>query len=198
MAISISASPNVLTEEESTLLRLTISSDEAIPEGGLELTVSSELENALGQFDVFAAQFDNVQFVGVNDNTSGFRIRLQEETGTITLPAFDDEDADSPLDLTFSVEPGEGYTVDESAGSVTLTIEDAEGGMTTPEPEPEPPTTSPSPEPGALQVSLFGGPSYLIEDEGTVSAHAFLATNGVIPEGGLEVSGITPLVARKA
>ena len=110
MAISISASPKVLTEEESTLLTLTISSDEPIPEGGLEVVVSSELENALGQFDVFAAQFDNVQFVGVNDNTSGFRVRLQEETGTITLPAFDDEDADSPLDLTFSVEPGEGYT----------------------------------------------------------------------------------------
>ena len=126
MAISISSSPNVLVEEEGTLLTLTISSDEPIPEGGLELTVSSELENALGQFDVFAAQFDNVQFVGVNDNTSGFRIRLQEETGSITLPAFDDEDADSPLDLTFSVEPGEGYTVDENAGSVTLTIEDAE------------------------------------------------------------------------
>ena len=39
-----------------------------------------------------------------------------------------------------------------------------------------------------LQVSLFTGPDYLIEAEGTVSAHAFLATNGVIPEGGLVVS----------
>ena len=194
MAISISSSPSVLVEEEGTLLTLTISSDEPIPEGGLELTVSSELENALGQFDVFAAQFDNVQFVGVNDNTSGFRIRLQEETGTITLPAFDDEDADSPLDLTFSVEPGEGYTVDENAGSVTLTIEDAEGGMA-PDETPvtdetpvmdETPATD-TPEPGVLQVSLFGGPNYLIEANETVSAHAFLATNGVIPEGGLKV-----------
>mgnify|MGYP001794542922 CR=1 FL=1 len=39
-----------------------------------------------------------------------------------------------------------------------------------------------------IQVSLFTGPDYLIEAEGTVSAHAFLATNGVIPEGGLVVS----------
>ncbi|MEM1311459.1 MAG: hypothetical protein AAGF98_18515, partial [Cyanobacteria bacterium P01_H01_bin.153] len=43
-----------------------------------------------------------------------------------------------------------------------------------------------------LQVSLFTGPDYLIEAEGTVSAHAFLATNGVIPEGGLVVSVDAP------
>ncbi|MEM6716165.1 MAG: PPC domain-containing protein, partial [Cyanobacteria bacterium P01_C01_bin.147] len=39
-----------------------------------------------------------------------------------------------------------------------------------------------------LQVSLFTGPDYLIEAEGTVSAHAFLVTGDVIPEGGLIVS----------
>ena len=43
-----------------------------------------------------------------------------------------------------------------------------------------------------LQVSLFTGPGYLIEDEGTVSAHVFLATNGVIPENGLIVSVDAP------
>ena len=43
-----------------------------------------------------------------------------------------------------------------------------------------------------LQVSLFTGPNYLIEDEGTVSAHAFLATGDVIPEGGLIVSVDAP------
>ncbi|MEL6397642.1 MAG: pre-peptidase C-terminal domain-containing protein [Cyanobacteria bacterium J06626_4] len=43
-----------------------------------------------------------------------------------------------------------------------------------------------------LQVSLFNGPGYLIEAEGTVSAHAFLATGGVIPESGLVVSVDAP------
>ncbi|MBE9215244.1 hypothetical protein IQ247_21700 [Plectonema cf. radiosum LEGE 06105] len=74
MTISISASPNVLIEEEGTLLTLTINSSEPIPEGGLVLTISSELENALGQFDVLATQVENVQILGVNDDTSGFRI----------------------------------------------------------------------------------------------------------------------------
>ena len=43
-----------------------------------------------------------------------------------------------------------------------------------------------------LQVGLLTGPDYLIEGEGTISAHAFLATNGVIPEGGLVVSVDAP------
>ncbi|MEM9274925.1 MAG: PPC domain-containing protein [Cyanobacteria bacterium P01_F01_bin.143] len=43
-----------------------------------------------------------------------------------------------------------------------------------------------------IQVSLFTGPNYLIEDEGTVSAHAFNVTGGVIPEGGLLVSVDAP------
>ncbi|MEL6397650.1 MAG: pre-peptidase C-terminal domain-containing protein [Cyanobacteria bacterium J06626_4] len=43
-----------------------------------------------------------------------------------------------------------------------------------------------------IQVSLFTGPDYLVEAEGTVSAHAFLATNGIIPEGGLIVSVDAP------
>ena len=43
-----------------------------------------------------------------------------------------------------------------------------------------------------IQVSLFTGPDYLIEAEGTVSTHAFLATDAVIPEGGLVVSVDAP------
>ncbi|MEM9219708.1 MAG: PPC domain-containing protein [Cyanobacteria bacterium P01_F01_bin.150] len=43
-----------------------------------------------------------------------------------------------------------------------------------------------------LKISLFTGPNYLIEDEGTVSAHAFNVTDGVIPDGGLVVSVDAP------
>ena len=153
MAISITATPSVLVEEEGTLVTLTLNSNEPIPEGGLVLTVSSETVNALGQFDVLATQPENVQILGVNDDTSGFRVRLNEQTGTITLPVFDDSDQDSPLDLTFSVEPGSGYTVDENAGSVTLSIEDAEGGMTTPPDE----TPDETPDSGLPLVSLNTG-----------------------------------------
>ena len=43
-----------------------------------------------------------------------------------------------------------------------------------------------------VQVSLFGCPDYLIEDEGTVSTHAFLVMDGIIPGGGLIVSVDAP------
>lgn len=42
------------------------------------------------------------------------------------------------------------------------------------------------------KVSLFTGPDYLIEDQGTVSAHAFNVTDGVIPSEGLVISVDAP------
>lgn len=38
------------------------------------------------------------------------------------------------------------------------------------------------------QVNLFTGPDYLIESEETISAHAFLTTDGGLSDGGLVVS----------
>ena len=80
------------------------------------------------------------------------------------------------------------YTIDPSGASSTTIFADEASQLTdTPtEPPVEPPTGPPMSD--TLQVSLFTGPDYLIEDEGTVSAHAFNVTNGTIPEGSLVVS----------
>ena len=188
MTISINAAPIVLIEEEKTQVTFTINSSEPIPAGGLVLTIDSGVENALGQFDLLATQLDNIQLVSLNDDVSGFTIRLTGETGTIILPVADDSDVDSPQNLTFSLEPGEGYTVDENAGSVTVTIEDAEA-ETTPTPTPNP---TPTPDSNLPVVSLITGPDFLVESEGTVSAHVFNVTGGTIPEGGLVVSVNAP------
>lgn len=53
---------------------------------------------------------ENLRLVSVNDDTSGFNVRLSEQTGTLTLPIFDDDVADAIEGLTFTVQPGEGYT----------------------------------------------------------------------------------------
>ena len=126
MTVSITATPTLLIEEEGTQVAITLTSSEPIPPGGLIVDVDSDVENALGQFDLFTTQFENVQLISINDDISGFKVQLNEQTGTITSPVFDDNDADSPQNVTLNVEPGEGYTVDESAGSVTITIEDAD------------------------------------------------------------------------
>ncbi|MEL6166064.1 MAG: peptidase, partial [Cyanobacteria bacterium J06628_3] len=147
MAIGISANPTVLVEEQGTAAVITLTSSEPIPEGGLTVTIDSPTENALGQLDVFAAQFENGRFVRVNDDTSGFDFLINASPATITVPIFDDQDDDAQ-DLSFALQPGEGYTIDPNASSVNLTLTDAESPTPTPEPAPEPaPEPEPEPEP---------------------------------------------------
>ncbi|MGD1917698.1 MAG: amidase family protein [Pleurocapsa sp.] len=141
MTISISASPSVLVEESATHLTITLTSSEPIPNEGLLVSVDSDVANALGQFSLSTSRFDNLELVSINDDISGFTVRLNGQTGTITTPVLDDLDPASPQNLTFIVEPGEGYTVDEDA-VVTITIEDADTAII-PTPDPEVPTFEP-------------------------------------------------------
>ncbi|MEM6755248.1 MAG: hypothetical protein AAF630_20030, partial [Cyanobacteria bacterium P01_C01_bin.38] len=128
MAIGISASPDVLIEEEGTRLTVTLTSSEPIPDGGLVVSLASNLENVQDQFDItgiiFGTAFENAQFAGLNGDT--LNIRIFEQTATLALPIKDDDVPDRVDDFTFRVVPGEGYTVDPNASSATLVIEDAE------------------------------------------------------------------------
>ncbi len=150
MAIGITATPTVLNEEQGTFVTLTLTSTDPVPAAGVDVTVDSGVENALGQFDVFATEFTNVRLLGVTDDTSGFIVRLTGQTGTLRLPVYNDTDADSPQTLSFAVQPGTGYTVDPSASSAAISIEDAESTpIPTPTPTPTPeatPTPTPIPE----------------------------------------------------
>lgn len=183
MAVSISANPTVLVEEEGTVLTITLTSDEPIPEGGLVVTVDSETENALAQLDVFATEFENLRLVGVNDDTSGFSIRLTEQTGTLSLPIFDDDVADAIEGLTFTVQPGEGYTVNESASSISLTLQDAES--TTIEPPPEEPEVPVEPEPSDNTPPVAQSDSYTTAEgeELSVDVDAGILANDSDAEG---------------
>lgn len=161
----------------------------------------------------FGTSFDNSGFYLTIDEGA--------TSASFTIDVFDNEEPDTTLPETFDslveanfslVAPENvseedaadvgtlgDYTVSADAASTTVVFADEESQLTdtaeTPE-NPETPSepTTPDPNSGtdALQVSLFTGPDYLIEDEGTVSAHAFNVTNGVIPEGGLVVSVDAP------
>ncbi|MEM6752873.1 MAG: hypothetical protein AAF630_07890, partial [Cyanobacteria bacterium P01_C01_bin.38] len=168
MAISIFANPTVLIEEDMTEVTITLTSSEPIPADGLIVAIDSPTENALGQFDVFAARFVNGRFTRVNDDTSGFDFLIEASPASITVPIFDDNDDDAQ-DLTFNVLPGQGYTVDSSAGSVTLSLQDAEGA------EPVEPT-----------VSFSATPTIISEADGTALVMNFNVT-GDIPSDGITV-----------
>ena len=209
---------NALVEDLGTALTVRFDLDEPAPAGGLKVYVDSEVEQIINRLDLpgFAASSttENIDFTSfvTNFDNSGFALTIEAGAtfGTFTINVFDNPEPDTFLPETFDgrveaalslrtqdevdvvdqsdiTELGE-YTVDPGAASSTVIFADEASQLTdTPEPPtPEPPTSD------GLQVSLFTGPGYLIEDEGTVSAHAFLATNGVIPEGGLVVSVDAP------
>ncbi|EHJ15014.1 PPC domain-containing protein [Crocosphaera watsonii] len=156
---------------EGDPLTVTFTADGTLPEGGQQIFVSSDIQNALGDF-ITVDQNGNPTIVteglsSVEPTFSGFIATMVENTATISFNIFDDGANEGPETFVYTLLDGETYDLDENnTNSYAITIEDG----------------------GPLQVSLFGGPNYLIEDEGTVSAHAFNATGGVISEEGLVVT----------
>ncbi|MEO1396049.1 MAG: pre-peptidase C-terminal domain-containing protein [Cyanobacteria bacterium J06634_5] len=208
---------NALVEDQGTALTIRFDLDEPAPEGGLRVYVDSDMEQIINRLDLpgfaFNPALENIDFASfvTNLDNSGFALTIDEGAtfGTFTINVFNNPEPDTFLPDTFDgrveaalslrtqdevdaedqgdISDISEYTINPSeASSTVIFADDASQLIDTPEP-PMPPST-----PDGLQVSLFTGPDYLIEDEGTVSAHAFLATNGIIPEGGLVVSVDAP------
>ncbi|MEM1293473.1 MAG: D-alanyl-D-alanine carboxypeptidase, partial [Cyanobacteria bacterium P01_H01_bin.162] len=204
---------NALIEDQGTALTVRFDLDEPAPEGGLRVYVDSEVEQIINRLDlpgfVASPTLENIDLASLatNFDNSGFAVTIDEGAtfGSFTINVFNNPEPDTFLPETFDglveaalslrtqaeVDPADqnditgvgDYTINPSAASSTVIFAD-EASQLGEMPE--------MPAPDGLQVSLFTGPGYLIEDEGTVSAHAFLATNGVIPEDGLVVSVDAP------
>ncbi|MEL7330659.1 MAG: pre-peptidase C-terminal domain-containing protein [Cyanobacteria bacterium J06560_2] len=205
---------NALIEDQGTSLTIRFDLDEPAPVDGLTLFVDADVEQGLNRLDLPAFAFnpntENINFetVETNRDSSGFVATIDEGAtfGSLTLTVFNNPEPDTFLPETFDgrventftlltneqvdrdvegpIPELSDYTIDPAAASSVVIFADDLSQLT----EVPPPTT---PE-GPLQVSLFTGPDYLIEDEGTVSAHAFNVTNGIIPEGGLVVAVNAP------
>ena len=149
--VSLSASPTTLIEDEGTETTLTLSLDEPPPADGLRVVIGTGIPGALGNFDVLPpapqATADGGRLVAGFDDNSGFVFLVTEQTATITLPIFDDADADGSSenddvgvqDLTFFLEERSEYTVASGSGAVNLTLADTasqlDGGEEAPEEE---------------------------------------------------------------
>ncbi|ACB54023.1 hypothetical protein cce_4675 [Crocosphaera subtropica ATCC 51142] len=129
-SISISAEPTNL--EEGDTLTVTLNADGDIPDGGLEINVDSDVQGAIGEFNIFD---ENGNFLPtyeglagnpeVNGDASGFTAIMTENTATITLSVFDDGPNEGAEELTFRLLDGENYGVATGAGEFTLTLDDA-------------------------------------------------------------------------
>ncbi|ACB52378.1 hypothetical protein cce_3030 [Crocosphaera subtropica ATCC 51142] len=207
---------NALVEDLGNALTVRFDLDGPAPEGGLKVFVDSNVEQIVNRLDLPGFAFnpitENIKpaLFGTSFDNSGFYLTIDEGAtfGTFTIDVFDNPEPDTFLPETFDglveavfelkteVAPEDladvgtlgDYTIDPNAAASTVLFVDDESQLSeiSEPPPPEPPELD------VLQVSLFTGPSYLIEDEVTVSAHAFNVTNGTIPEGGLVVSVDAP------
>ncbi|MEO0515696.1 MAG: PPC domain-containing protein [Cyanobacteria bacterium P01_A01_bin.116] len=210
---------NALVEDQGTALTVRFDLDEPAPEGGLKVYVDSEVEQIVNRLDLVSfisnptVENINPNLLGTNFDNSGFFLTIDggSTTASFTIDVFDNPEPDTFLPATFDglveaaltltteVEPQDladvgtlgDYTIDPNAASSTVLFADDASQLTdTPEPPTEPPTQPPTS--GLPLVSLNTGPDFLVEEEGTVSAHVFNVTNATIPEEGLLVSVSAP------
>ncbi|MEA5621261.1 Ig-like domain-containing protein, partial [Cronbergia sp. UHCC 0137] len=151
--VGIEISQNQLIESAGTSATLTFTLDQAPPAEGVLVYVNSGVRAALGEFNVFATEVNGASFPIGNFRAGGFYVKLTQQTSTITLSAFDDGLVEGLETFTFSLETGEGYTIDSAKPAVTLSIAD------TPQSQ--------------LLVSYAFTPANLIESENTVAVHTF-------------------------
>ena len=180
----ISASETTLIEDEGTSTTLTIELvDGELPPGGVSLNIGTGIPGALGDFLVFPpdASFSGGFPTSGFPDSSGLVFSVQAETATITVPIFDDpdrpqSDPDSTVNddigveqVTFAIQPGDGYEVDSQNGEVTLTLADTASQL----------ITTPI-------VSFSIDPATVSEADGTTAVLNF-TVEGEIPAGGITV-----------
>jgi Ca2+-binding RTX toxin-like protein len=124
MKIAFTANPTTLIEDQKTVFTLTFTLDQPPPSEGILVTIDSDSPRALAEFDVFAAQFSGARLASANADSSGLTLRITQQTATVTLPVFDDEEPEGSDMFTFTLQPNSSYTIDPSARSVTFTILD--------------------------------------------------------------------------
>ncbi|GFE67446.1 pre-peptidase C-terminal domain-containing protein [Chroococcus sp. FPU101] len=170
----------MLREADGTALTLTFSLDQAPPPEGVTVYLDSETVDALGEFDISALEFTGGEFPEPNEDASGFYFNITEQTATITIKVLDEDVTEGTENLSFTLLPGEGYTVNPNAQTTTITIEELTTTMT---------TVSFN----TISGSFDSGDNILASDlvrsleEGASLLTFVFNTEGEIPEGGLVV-----------
>ncbi|MEL7039351.1 MAG: Ig-like domain-containing protein, partial [Cyanobacteria bacterium J06592_8] len=146
LTIGITANPLILIEDEGTETTITFNVDGEIPDGGVIITLDNDTPGALADLDVFSfgVNFTGSQLVTGNADNSGLSLRILENTASITLPTFDDNDLppDDPNatrnddigveETTFFLAEDEAYDIDPNASQVTFTLADTASQLNTP------------------------------------------------------------------
>jgi hypothetical protein len=108
--VNLSSQPEVLVEADETVATFNFSLSAAPPEEGLLVTLTS---SSLSDF---------TQAIG--GQLSSLTFKLTEQNASISLPVNNDGIAEGLEEVTFTLQPGNGYQVGADASSVTFSIAD--------------------------------------------------------------------------
>ncbi len=156
--VSFSAAPSALIETEGTVLTFRFELDQAPPAGGVKVTVKGDVPQSLTRLDLFALNVTGGDRPEGDFDFSGFDFNITSRTATIRVPIFQDSQNQGLQTVTYTVQPGSGFTVDANARSSTVQFADNPGQIPTPSPSPNP-TPSPNPVPVPPPIdTIFGTP----------------------------------------
>jgi Ca2+-binding RTX toxin-like protein len=143
VTVKFSATPSTLIETQGTALVFRFELDQAPPSGGLRLTVRGNVPQSLTQLDLFGLRFTGASAPPEGDfDFSGFDFTVTDRNATITVPIFQDTLNEGLQTVTYTLQPGSGYTVDATARSAIVNFVD------NPSQVPVTPTPPPPPTPG--------------------------------------------------
>ncbi|MGB3533711.1 MAG: pre-peptidase C-terminal domain-containing protein [Microcoleaceae cyanobacterium] len=161
----------------ASVLVFSLQTEGEIPDGGVEVTVNSDIAltdyfRNLGRSPFSVGSEVTEAVYDENGTASGFRVRIDSPNAlvSLTLENKEEVETDGPETATFSLETGEGFSVGN--GSSTVTFYDSLD--TAPVPDMVP------------QISLTVDETELIESEGNTTTLTF-NVDGDIPDGGVVV-----------
>jgi hypothetical protein len=122
--VKFSATPTTLIESQNTVLTFRFELDQAPPASGVKVTVKGNVPQSLNQLDLLSLSFvGGEQPVGDFD-FSGFDFTITSRVATIRLPIFQDNQTEGLQAVTYTLQPGSGYTVDRNARGATVQFAD--------------------------------------------------------------------------
>ena len=122
--VSFSANPSVLVESEQTILVLTFNLSEPPPSGGVTVGLTTDVRESLNQLNLFDVSITGGEFPVPDFDNTGIEFTITSQTATISLPIFQDGVAEDPFTITYTLLPGEGYTVNSSASQDSVVFRD--------------------------------------------------------------------------
>lgn len=122
--VRFETSPSILVESESTSLVFTFILSEPPPSGGVTVTVNGSVPQNLTQLDLLNITPTGGDFPQGDFDFSGFDFNITSQTATVSIPIFQDGIAEAPATVTYTLAPGQGYTVDSSASQDSVIFRD--------------------------------------------------------------------------